>query len=93
VIKEEFDAWKTRDLQGVELDYLFLDAAHFKLHPGAPAEPVLCAWGLTTCGSPVLLGLAPGSDEGHDLGRGSWASWSSGGCGRRCWSPPTVRRG
>jgi transposase-like protein len=66
VIKEEFDAWRTRDLQGVELDYLFLDAAHFKLHPGAPAEPVLCAWGVTIDGSPVLLGLAPGSDEGHD---------------------------
>ena len=66
MIKEEFDAWKTRDLQGVELDYLFLDAAHFKLHPGAPAEPVLCAWGVTTGGSPVLLGLASASDEGHD---------------------------
>ena len=66
VIKEEFDAFKARDLAGVELDYLFLDAAHFKLHPGAPAEPVLCAWGITTGGSPVLLGLAPASDEGHD---------------------------
>jgi putative transposase len=65
-IKEEFDAFKARDLAGVELDYLFLDAAHFKLHPGAPAEPVLCAWGVTTGGSPVLLGLASASDEGHD---------------------------
>jgi transposase-like protein len=43
-----------------------LDAAHFKLHPGAPAEPVLCAWGITTGGSPVLLGLTRASDEGHD---------------------------
>jgi putative transposase len=66
VIKDEFDAWAQRDLADVELDYLFCDAAHFKLHPGAPAEPVLCAWGVTTHGAPVLLGLAPGSDEGHD---------------------------
>jgi hypothetical protein len=42
VIKEEFDAFKARDLAGVELDYLFLDAAVFKLRPGAPAEPGRC---------------------------------------------------
>ncbi len=65
-IKDEFDAWKTRDLGGIELEYLFLDGSHFRMHPGAPAEPVLCAWGITTQGSPVLLGLAPGAHEGHD---------------------------
>jgi putative transposase len=65
-IKDEFDAWTRRDLQGVELEYLFLDGSHSRMHPGARAEPVLCAWGITTQGSPVLLGLAPGSDEGHD---------------------------
>ena len=36
------------------------------MHPGAPAEPVLAAWGITTQGSSVLLGLAPGAHEGHD---------------------------
>jgi Transposase, Mutator family len=36
------------------------------MHPGAPAEPVLAAWGITTQGSPVLLGLAPGAHEGHE---------------------------
>jgi transposase-like protein len=66
VTKQEFDAWQRRDLGGIELDYLLVDGAHFRMHPGAPAEPVLCAWGLTTQGAPVLLGLAPGSDEGHD---------------------------
>jgi putative transposase len=71
VIKDEFDAWQRRDLVDIELDYLFLDGAHFRMHPGAPAEPVLAAWGVTTQGSPVLLGLAPGSDEGTD----PWASF------------------
>jgi putative transposase len=33
------------------------------MHPGAPAEPVLAAWGITTQSSPVLLGLAPGAHE------------------------------
>jgi putative transposase len=65
-IKTEFDAWKLRDLSGVELEYLFLDGSHFRMHPGARAEPVLCAWGITSQGSPVLVGLAPGSSEGHD---------------------------
>jgi Transposase, Mutator family len=65
-IKSEFDTWKLRDLSGVELEYLFLDGSHFRMHPGAGAEPVLCAWGSTTQGSPVLVGLAPGSSEGHD---------------------------
>jgi transposase-like protein len=55
------------------------------MHPGARAEPVLCAWGLTTQGSPVLVGLAPGASEGHD----PWASFLGElverGCGRRCW--------
>jgi putative transposase len=36
------------------------------MHPGAPAEPVLAAWGITSQGSPVLVGLAPGASEGHD---------------------------
>jgi putative transposase len=70
-IKDEFDAWKTRDLSSVELEYLFLDGSHFRMHSGAPAEPVLCAWGITTQGSPVLVGLAPGAHEGHD----PWASF------------------
>jgi transposase-like protein len=70
-IKDEFDAWKLRDLSGIELEYLFLDGSHFRMHPGAPAEPVLAAWGITSQGSPVLVGLAPGAHEGHD----PWASF------------------
>jgi hypothetical protein len=52
-IRDEFDAWRTRRLDDVELDYLFVDASHFKMHPGARAEPVLAAWGITTAGKPV----------------------------------------
>ena len=70
-IKTEFDAWKLRDLGGIELEYLFLDGSHFRMHPGARAEPVLCAWGITTQGTPLLVGLAPGAHEGHD----PWASF------------------
>ena len=65
-IGEEFAAWRTRDLSGVRLDYLFLDASHFKMHPGAPAEPVLAAWGIDVDGKPVFVGLAPASSESTD---------------------------
>ena len=32
-IAEEFAAWRTRDLSGVRLDYLFLDASHLQAAP------------------------------------------------------------
>jgi putative transposase len=44
-IKDEYQAWVTRRLDGITLDYLFLDASFFRMHPGSPAEPVLAAWG------------------------------------------------
>jgi hypothetical protein len=50
----------------VELDYLYLDGTCFRYHPGARAEPVLVAYGITTTGGPVFLGLAPAASEGHD---------------------------
>jgi hypothetical protein len=46
----------------VELAYLYLDGSHFRMPPGARAEPMRL--GTTTCGSPVLVGLAPGASEG-----------------------------
>jgi putative transposase len=65
-IRGEFAAWRARDLSGVRLDYLFLDASHFKMHPGAPAEPVLAAWGIDVDGKPVFVGLAPAAAESTD---------------------------
>jgi putative transposase len=62
-IGEEFQAWRHRDLGVVRLDYLLLDGSHFKMHAGAPAEPVLAAWGIDTDGKPVLVGLAPAASE------------------------------
>jgi transposase-like protein len=36
------------------------------MHPGAPAEPVLAAWGVDVDGKPVFVGLAPASSESTD---------------------------
>ena len=73
-IKDEFDTWKRRDLADVHLEYLFLDGSHFKMHDGARAEPVLAAWGMTTEGRPVLVGLEPGASESTD----AWAGFLGG---------------
>jgi putative transposase len=70
-IRDEFDAFRRRDLSDIELEYLFVDGSHFKYHQGAKAEPVLVAWGITTTGHPVLLHLAPGTSESTD----AWAGF------------------
>jgi putative transposase len=65
-IAEQFEGWRTRRLDLLSLDYLFLDGSHFKMHPGSPAEPVLAAWGVTTDGKPALVALDVAANEGND---------------------------
>ena len=69
-LRVEFDAWKRRDLSGTRIDYLYLDGSFFKMHPKARAEPVLVAWGISTDGHAVFLGLGPGAAESTDAWRG-----------------------
>jgi putative transposase len=69
-IKEQFETWCQRRLDGVELDYLFLDGSHFKYHATASAEPVLAGWGIDTEGKPVLVGLEAACSESGDAWEG-----------------------
>ena len=69
-IRSEFDAFNERDLSGLTLDYLFLDATNFKMHPTSEsAEPVLAAWGISTEGKKVLVGLGVGAAESYEAWR------------------------
>lgn len=67
VIGEEFERWSTRRLDDLELDYLFLDASMFKMHPGAGGSESTDAWGdfldeLKTRGlRPPLLVISDGA--------------------------------
>jgi putative transposase len=65
-IADEMAAWQQRRLDDVELDYLFLDASFFRYHVGAAAEPVLAAWGITTEGQPIFVGLDTCAGESTD---------------------------
>jgi transposase-like protein len=73
-ITGEYQAWAARRLEEIKLDYLFLDASFFRMHPGSPAEPVLAAWGITTGGKPAFIGLAPGTGESFD----AWTDFLAG---------------
>ena len=68
-LKTQFEQWSRRPLEGLTLDYLFLDASHFKYHANAGAEPVLAAWGIDTDGKPVFVGLDTSATE-------STAAWA-----------------
>jgi transposase-like protein len=59
----EYQAFAQRDLSGIDSAYLFVDGIHERLHLGQPREAVLAAWGITTAGHKVLLGLQPGTKE------------------------------
>src|SRR6266536_1704079 len=79
-------AWSARRLDDLELDYLFLDASMFKMHPGARAEPVLAAWGITTTGAPTFVALAAGGSESTD----AWGDFLDGLTGRGLRPPLLV---
>jgi putative transposase len=85
-IKDGFDTWKTRDLSDISLEYLYLDGSHFRMHEGSRAEPVLAAWGITSEGRPVLVGLEPGASESTD----AWKGFLDGMVGRGLRSPLLV---
>jgi putative transposase len=92
-IQAEFAAWRTRSLAGLDPLYVFVDGSHFRYHDGARAEPVLCAWAITTDGKPVLLGLDGASAESTDACLGFLRDLSPAGWARRCWSSPTAPPG
>lgn len=92
-IAEQFDAWRTRRLDLLCLDYLFLDDSHIKIHPGSPAEPILTAeappptanryWSPSR--SPQARATTPGTT--------SSTPWPTAGCARRYWPSATARPG
>ena len=92
-IKDEFEAWRTRDLSGLRLDYLFLDASHFKLHPGAPAEPVLAAWASMSTASRCSSGWRRPAQSRPTPGTTSSPTSSSVAWVRRCWGSATALLG
>ena len=84
---------RERRLDDLELDDLFLDASHCKMHPGARAEPVLAAWGITTEGKAVFVTLGEGASESTDTWNDFLDELTARGLTPRCWSSPTAPAG
>jgi transposase-like protein len=60
---EDYQQFCTRDLSGIELQYLFLDAVYESLRRYGAKEGVLAAWGTSADGRKQLLHLAVGNKE------------------------------
>jgi putative transposase len=60
---EDYQAFCSRDLSAIEVEYLFLDAVYESLRRYGAKEGVLAAWCITSDGRKVLLHLAVGNKE------------------------------
>jgi len=66
-LQAEFDRWRSRDLSGLAVVYLFLDACYLAVRQGVrEKEGILCAYAILEDGRKVLLHLALGSRESYD---------------------------
>lgn len=63
VLWQQYEAFATRDLSGLEIAYLFLDGVAERLNPSERRQAVLCAWGIDVEGFKHLLHLSPGTKE------------------------------
>lgn len=77
-LRHQFEMFRCRDLSDLDVDYLFLDGSHFKMHDGTGAEPIMVAYGITSVGRPVLIAVEPAAAESTD----AWADFLDGLRGR-----------
>ena len=65
-LRDRFGQFKRRDLYGIRLVALFLDATFLAVRPDGPKEGVLIAWGFTEEGERVLLCVMLGMRESYE---------------------------
>lgn len=65
-LKDRFGAFCRRDLYGIQVVALFLDATFIAVRRDGPKEGVLVAWGFTEDGERVLLAVILGMRESYE---------------------------
>ena len=65
-LRDRFRAFEARDLSGIRLVALFLDAIYLPVRPSGAKEGVLCAWGIAEGGERVLLSVSLGMGEAEE---------------------------
>ena len=65
-LHEQYDTFRQQDLSDFDIAYLFVDAVYEPLRRYGARTAVLCAWGVSTNGSRVLLNLVAGNSESYE---------------------------
>ena len=65
-LRDRFRAFMARDLSGIRLVVMFLDAIYLPVRPFGAKEGVLCAWGIAEGGERVLLAVSLGMRESEE---------------------------
>jgi putative transposase len=65
-LNEQYEAFRQQDLSDFDIAYLFVDAVYEPLRRYGVRTAILCAWGVSTSGSRVLLNLVAGTSEKYE---------------------------
>jgi putative transposase len=66
ILTQEYEAFRTRDLSGYEVAYLFIDAVYEPLRRWGSKTGVLCVWAICVDGRKVLLSLSTANSESYE---------------------------
>src|SRR5262245_21308097 len=65
-LTQEYEAFRTRDLNGYEVAYLFMDAVYEPLRRWGSKTGVFCVWAICVDGRKVLLTLSTANSESYE---------------------------
>jgi putative transposase len=65
-LTDEYEAFRTRDLSGYDVAYLFIDTVYELLRRWGSKTGVLCVWGICVDGRKVLLSLSTTHSESYE---------------------------
>jgi putative transposase len=65
-LTDECEAFRTRDLSGYDVAYLFIDTVYELLRRWGSKTGVLCVWGICVDGRKVLLSLSTTHSESYE---------------------------
>lgn len=65
-LRQEYEAFRTRDLSGYDVAYLFMDAVYEPLRRWGSKTGVFCVWAICVDGRKVLLTLSTANSESYE---------------------------
>lgn len=65
-LRQEYEAFRTRDLSGYEVAYLFIDSVYEPLRRWGSKTGVLCVWAMCVDGRKVLRSLSTANSESYE---------------------------